>query len=131
MRFSTRAATAAISATAARPARGAFAKHEGAIVARARKDPVGHDDVKVHKAAQRPVETLHEGDGARLAMYVRSALLPARDFLHEEAALRGQRVRPERVYAADFMGRRQHPLPHRDVRWHVSFQAGPPRIARP
>ena len=114
--------------------RGAFAKHDGAGVVRA-EDPIGHDDVEVHKTPERRIETLHERDGARLAPRARNTLLPARDFLHEDAPLRRQRVRSEREHAPNFVRRRQHPLPHRDVRQHVRHQvrgsvAHPPGRAR-
>jgi hypothetical protein len=69
----------------------------------------------MYKATKRRVEALHERDSTGLAVRVRSMLLPARYFLHEDAALRRQRVRPEREYAANFVRRGQHPLPHRDV----------------
>ncbi len=49
-------------------------------------------------------------------------LLPARDSLHENTALRRQRFRPEREHAPSFVRRRQYPLPHRDVRQHVIHQ---------
>ena len=92
---------------------GAFAKHDGAGVVRA-EDPIGHDDVEVHKTPERRIETLHERDGARLAPRARNTLLKTRDFLHEDAPLRRQRVRSEREHAPNFVRRRQHPLPHRD-----------------
>jgi hypothetical protein len=69
----------------------------------------------VHKASKCPVETLHKGDSARLAVRVCGVLLKARYFLHEEAALRCQRVRAEREYAANFLRRGQHALPHRRI----------------
>jgi hypothetical protein len=61
--------------------------------------------------------------------------LPARDFLHEDAPLRRQRVRAEREHAPNFVRRGQHPLPHRYVGQHVIHQvrrsvAHPPRRAR-
>jgi hypothetical protein len=91
--------------------------------------------MEVDKAPKCPVETLYEGDGARHAVRGRGVLLPARYFLHENAALRRQRVRPEREHAADFVRRRQHPVPHRDVWQDVIHQvrggvAHPPGRAR-
>jgi hypothetical protein len=69
----------------------------------------------MYEATENRVEALHESHGASLAAGARSMLLPARYFLHEDAALRRQRVRSEREYAANFVRRGQHPLPHRDV----------------
>ncbi|MEO5727839.1 MAG: hypothetical protein ABI134_33475 [Byssovorax sp.] len=76
-----------------------------------------------------------ERDSAGLAVRARSMFLPARYFLHEDAALRSQRVRAERVYATTFVRRGQHPLPHRDVGQDVIYQvrrsvAHPPSRAR-
>jgi hypothetical protein len=96
---------------------------------------IRHQDVKMDKATKRRVEALHERDSKGLAARARSMLLPARYFLHENAALRRQRVRPEREYAANFVRRGQHPLPHRDVGQDVIHQvrrgvAHPPSRAR-
>ncbi len=115
--------------------RGAFAKHDCAGVVRAGEDAIGRQDVKMYKATKRRVEPLHEGDSAGLAVRARRVLLPARDFLHEDAALRRQRVRAEREYATNFVRRGQHPLPHRDVGQDVIHQmsrgvAHPPGRAR-
>ena len=132
MRFSTRAATAAISArVGAGPSRNAG----GASIVCAGEDSTGHQDVKMHKATKRRVETLHERDSARLAVRARSMFLPARYFLHEDAALRRQRVRAEREHATNFIRRGQHPLPHRDIGQDVIHQvrrgvAHPPSRAR-
>lgn len=89
----------------------------------------------MYEATENRVEALHESHSKRLAVGARSMLLPARYFLHEDAALRRQRVRSEREYAANFVRRGQHPLPHRDVGQHVVHQmrrgvAHPPGRAR-
>lgn len=63
-----RSATPAMSA---RVGRGAFAEHHGRGVVRAGEDAIGHDDVEVHEAPERRIETLHEGDGARFAVRAR------------------------------------------------------------
>jgi hypothetical protein len=64
------------------------------------EDAIGHRDVKVQEAAERPIEALDEGHRARLAARVRRLLLPARDLLDENAAARGERVRTQREDAA-------------------------------
>jgi len=113
----------------------ALSKHDGATFVHAGEDAIGHEDVEVDKASKRPGEALHEGDGARLAAPASAWLLPARDFLHEDAALRGQRIRAEREHAADFVRCCQHPLAHGHVGQEVIHQvrrgvAHPPSRAR-
>jgi hypothetical protein len=132
MRFSTRAATLAISArVGAGPSRNAG----GAVAFRTGEHAIRHQDVKMDEATERRVEALHESHSKRLAAGARSMLLPARYFLHENAALRRQRVRAERAHATNFVRRGQHPLPHRDVGQDVIHQvrrgvAHPPSGAR-
>jgi len=93
MRFSTRAATLAISArVGAGPSRNAG----GAVAFRTGEHAIRHQDVKMYEATENRVEALHESHSKRLAAGARSMLLPARYFLHEDAALRRQRVRSER-----------------------------------
>ena len=89
----------------------------------------------MYEATENRVEALHESHSASLAASARSMLLPARYLLHEDAALRRQRVRAEREYATNFVRRGQLPLPHRDVGQHVIHQmrrgvAHPPGRAR-
>jgi pimeloyl-ACP methyl ester carboxylesterase len=60
------------------PARGRAALVEGdrGTFLIPHEDAIGHDDVKMHEAAERRVEALHERDGARLATLRRALLLP-------------------------------------------------------
>ena len=79
--------------------------------------------MEVQEAPERPIEARHEGDGAGLATVdaagLRLRILPPGDLLHEEPILRRQRGGAQGEHPANFMGRREDPLPHRDTGQHV------------
>jgi hypothetical protein len=98
--------------------RRAGVKADRAVV-ESREDPAPGDDVQMHEAPERPIEALHEVDGAGLAAVdaavLRLRILPPGDLLHEEPVLRRQRGGAQGEHPANFMGRREDPLPHWDA----------------
>jgi hypothetical protein len=95
--------------------RDAAVKGHGAVVG-LREDSVGRHDVEMHEDAEGGVETLDEGHTPRLGpRESRGGSAEPAYLFDEDAIARRQGVRAKRHHAADFEGRRQHPLPHRRV----------------
>jgi hypothetical protein len=104
-------------------------KDDGPAFRFAHENTVRRDDVQVHEAAEHGVETLHEGDGSRLAApstmpsAAAFCLCPLRELFHEDSVLRRQGVRSQRERSANFVRYCQHPLPERHVRQDVLLLA--------